>query len=77
MGCYDVVEVLCPKCGQEHWLQSKGGPCFLHHYPLKACPEDILSDVNRHSPTHCACGAVFEVDIPSRKAVLLDPPQEE
>lgn len=61
MGCYDTVVVNCPKCGREHYLQSKGGECLLKEYTLKNCPVDVLSDVNRHAPFNCECGVVFDI----------------
>lgn len=66
---YDVVLVNCPNCGKEHEFQSKGGNCSLEVYTLEKCPDDVLQDVNRHSPYVCECGEVFQVDIPRRAAV--------
>jgi RNase P subunit RPR2 len=61
MGCYDTVIVPCPKCGTEAEFQSKGGDCLLRVYSLADCPEDVLSDVNRHAPYTCEkCGTIFE-----------------
>lgn len=71
MGMYDVVLVECPKCGTENEFQSKGGDCLLMCYNLEDCPEDVLSDVNRHSPHYCDCGSFYEVDVENRKAVLV------
>ena len=71
MGMYDSVIVKCPKCGAEHEFQSKSGDCFLNVFTLENCPEDVLTDVNRHSPYICNCGASIEVDITSRKAVIV------
>ena len=62
MGCFDIVMVPCPKCGAESQFQSKGGGCSLSAYSLAECPEDVMSDVNRHAPNTCRkCGTVFEV----------------
>lgn len=62
MGCPDSVLVPCPKCGEGSWFQSKGGACLLRNFTLDECPDDVLSDVNRHAPNRCEkCGAVFEV----------------
>lgn len=62
MGCFDTVMVPCPKCGTEDQFQSKGGDCLLREYSLAECPDDVLSDVNRHAPNTCEkCGTVFEV----------------
>lgn len=71
MGMYDSVIVKCPKCGVEHEFQSKNGDCFLNVFMLENCPEDVLTDVNRHSPYICNCGASIEVDIINRKAVIV------
>lgn len=57
MGCYDNVLVHCPKCGKESWEQSKGGDCILNGYTLENCPDDVLSDVNRHAPFECSIEA--------------------
>ena len=68
---YDTVIVKCPKCGTEHEFQSKSGECFLGVYTLENCLDDVMVNVNRHSPYDCDCGAVFEVDISTRKAVFV------
>lgn len=68
---YDSVMVKCPKCGEENEFQSKSGECLLYVYTLENCPNDVLSDVNRHSPQKCfACGFNHEVDKKNRKAVI-------
>jgi len=69
MGMYDTVLVKCPKCGKEHEFQTKSGECFLDVYTLKDCPDDVILNINRHSPCACICGEVFQVDITTRKAV--------
>lgn len=66
---YDIVLVNCPNCGQEHEFQSKGGDCSLGVYTLRDCPDDVLQDVNRHSPHTCDCGEVFSVNLFPRKVV--------
>lgn len=64
MGMYDTVIVPCPKCGEESEFQSKGGDCILAEYTLQNCPQDVLSDVNRHSPNTCdRCGTQFMVGL--------------
>ena len=65
MGMYDSVIVKCPKCGAEHELQSKSGDCYLNIFTLENCPDDVMANVNRHSPYKCDCGISIEVDIPS------------
>jgi hypothetical protein len=72
MGMYDTVMVKCPSCGKKNEFQSKGGDCLLSVYTLKICPDDVLSDVNRHAPYECRCGVSFMIDIPNRKAVVAD-----
>jgi hypothetical protein len=69
---YDSVWVECPKCGQANEFQSKGGDCLLNNYNLQKCPDDVMSDINRHSPYRCECGAVYEVDINNRMPVLIN-----
>ncbi len=71
MGMYDTVIVNCPKCGAENDFQTKSGECILAEYTLENCPDDVMVDVNRHSPCQCDCGASFEVDVKTRKAVLV------
>jgi len=73
MGMYDSVWVKCPKCSKEYEFQSKSGDCVLDNFNLEECPENVLKDVNRHSPCECECGTMFRVDIPNRKAVLDSP----
>ena len=70
MGMYDSVWVKCPKCDTENEFQSKSGDCSLEHYTLENCPEDVLANVNRHSPCNCECGAIYSVDISIRKPIL-------
>jgi RNase P subunit RPR2 len=72
MGMYDSVMVSCPKCGKEHEFQSKSGDCLLEVYTLENCPDDVMANVNRHSPCKCDCGTLFQVDIATRKAVVVD-----
>lgn len=67
---YDSVMVNCPKCGQENEFQSKSGECLLYVYTLYNCPNDVMSNVNRHSPCKCECGFEYEVDVKNRKAVI-------
>jgi hypothetical protein len=71
MGMYDSVWVKCPKCEKENEFQTKSGDCLLQNYTLENCPVDTLTNVNRHSPCNCGCGAIYEVDIKQRKAVLV------
>ena len=57
MGLYDSVMVKCPKCGEEkNEFQSKSGECLLDVYTLENCPNDVMVNVNRHSPCKCNCG---------------------
>ena len=67
---YDSVMVKCPKCGKENEFQSKSGECLLDVYTLENCPNDVMVNVNRHSPCKCNCGFNYEVDIENRKAVM-------
>ena len=70
MGLYDIVMVKCPNCGTKEEFQSKSGDCFLDVYELENCPDDVLWDVNRHSPYECSdCGILFQVDLKARKSV--------
>ena len=71
MGLYDSVWVECPNCGKENEFQSKSGECNLFDYTLENCPDNVLEDVNRHSPYYCECCALYEVDIAKRKPFLL------
>jgi phage FluMu protein Com len=69
MEMYDTVIVNCPKCGAVHEFQSKSGECNLETYTLKNCPDDVIENVNRHSPSDCLCGISIKINIPKRKAV--------
>ena len=71
MGMYDSVIVKCPKCMAEHEFQSKSGDCLLNVFTLEDCPDDVIVNANRHSPYKCDCGVSIEVDISSRKAVIV------
>ncbi len=69
MGMFDTVMVPCPECGTKAEFQSKSGDCILQEVELEDCPDDILANVNRHSPCACDCGTVFEVDVNTRKSI--------
>jgi len=71
MGMYDSIIVKCPRCGVKHEFQSKSGKCTLGVYSLKNCPNDVLTDANRHSPYECKCGSFLSIDIPN-KSVLTE-----
>lgn len=66
MGMFDSVYVPCPNCGEEKEFQSKSGDCFLNVFTLEDCPDDVFSNINRHSPHKCSCGIFFEVEEKSR-----------
>ncbi len=63
MGMFDTVYVPCPSCDEPLAFQSKGGACILAEYTLGNAPADVLSDVNRHSPMKCKCGALVRVEL--------------
>lgn len=69
MGMFDSVWVKCPQCSEVNEFQSKSGDCFLNQYTLEDCPEEVLWDINRHAPTRCECGCLYQVSIPDRKVV--------
>lgn len=74
MGMYDTVYANCPKCGEPNGFQSKSGECLLQAFSLDECPDNVLSDVNRHNPSHCEaddCDAMLSVDIENRKVIQL------
>jgi hypothetical protein len=73
MGTYDSIIVNCPNCGKQHLFQSKGGECLLRVFALEDCPDDVMSNVNRHSPYECSCGVLIEVDRNYRKTVIVKP----
>ena len=62
--------VTCPKCGERHEFQSKSGDCNLEVYELHDCPDDVLFNVNRHSPYECDCGSSLSVDVNTRSVVV-------
>ena len=64
MGMFDTVNVPCPKCGTFNEFQSKGGDCLLSTYTLENAPNDVLLDVNRHSPVTCRnCKTKYKVEL--------------
>lgn len=64
MGVYDTVMVPCPQCGTREEFQSKSGRCMLETFSLDDAPDEVLLDVNRHSPIVCTkCSARFGVEI--------------
>jgi hypothetical protein len=63
MGMYDTVMVPCPTCGDRAEFQSKSGACNLATYTIDNAPDNVLLDVNRHSPHRCTCGTSFGVEI--------------
>lgn len=68
---YDVVLVPCPNCGTEESFQSKSGECLLETYNLENCPQDVLRDVNRHSPYTCEkCNTKFMVGLKEVKIFI-------
>ena len=70
MGCPDSVYVPCLKCGETSEFQSKSGPNCCYIFELEDCPEDVLMDINRHSPNTCLkCGTKFEVKLHTKMVV--------
>lgn len=70
MGVYDTVLVKCPSCGAEMQFQTKSGPCTLGEYLLHTAPEDVMNDVNRHSPMEChGCNRFWEI---KRKYAIVE-----
>ena len=69
---FDSVWVNCPICKKINEFQTKSGECILNNYSLKNCPKIVLEDINRHSPYHCECGAIYEINIKYRKTRLLN-----
>ena len=64
MGMYDTVTVPCPTCGERGEFQSKSGECKLETYTLDEAPDDVLLDINRHSPLRCyKCGTLYSVEV--------------
>jgi len=73
MGCPDDVLVPCPKCGKIERFQSKGSfDQSCRTFKLKNCPEDVFSDINRHSPYKCwKCKTKFYVSEKTRKSKIF------
>ena len=62
MGFFDSVMVPCPKCGVRSEFQTKSGDCNMDIFEYPDVPEDVLWDVNRHSPNTCLkCGTKFQI----------------
>lgn len=69
MGMFDTVMVPCPTCGEQAEFQSKGGKCLLETFTLEEAPDDVLLDVNRHSPVRCSkCKTQFGVAVEGQLA---------
>lgn len=76
MGLFDVVLVSCPTCNSPIEFQSKGAPeheRLLRRFTLDLAPEDVLSNVNRHSPHQCSCGEWVAVNEQTRQAEVVEP----
>ena len=71
MGMFDTVWVNCPKCNEENGFQSKSGDCILANYTLDDCPDDVLQNINRHSPMECDCGCKYEIDIINKTIIEI------
>ncbi len=68
MGMFDTVMVPCPTCGTRGEFQSKSGDCRLDTYLLEDAPDDVLLDVNRHSPMRChTCGTLYTVEVEGQR----------
>lgn len=74
MGMFDSVIAKC-ECGERLEFQSKSGPCECSIYELGHAPDDVMVDVNRHSPQHCVCGNWLRIDIDACKVVIVVPPE--
>ena len=75
MGCFETIEVPCPKCGEIEYAQSKSGPCVMACFKLSNVPVDVLQGINRHAPFACAkCGALFHVEFSIAPLALVSPP---
>ena len=72
MGVYDTVWVKCPKCGEENGFQSKSGDCSLRDFDLDNCPEDVMYNINRHSPMECDCGCKYQVNENTREVIIVN-----
>ena len=70
MGCYDTVAARCPECGVEVFFQSKGGECLFREFDLSNAPEDVLSNVNRHSPVKCRNGHYCEIAFEEKTIII-------
>lgn len=78
MGLFDRVIINCPNCNEIIDFQSKGGECLLTEYSLENVPDDVLSNVNRHSPESCHCGKWLYIDEKEKKVKVWEkePPPE-
>ncbi len=65
MGCFDSVNVPCPRCGHVNVLQNKAGPCLLNTYSLWNAPLDILADLadTRELCEKCEGAYTFHVQL--------------
>lgn len=59
---YDIVVILCPRCGHPKTVQSTSGQCLMTSYPLELAPEDVLIDVIAFGKMDCeSCRLWFMV----------------
>jgi hypothetical protein len=73
MGLFDTIWVKCPKCNEDIGFQSKSGDCSMEDYMLEDCPEDVLSDANRHSPEKCwNCETLLQINIDDRAVEIVN-----
>lgn len=62
MGCFDYVDIPCPKCGRNVDTQSKAGPCDFETYTLSDMHPSIAADLSDRSLT-CKCGATIRFHV--------------
>jgi transcription elongation factor Elf1 len=73
MGKYDSVWIMCPKCNHENEFQSKSGDCDLTHYSIENAPDNVLININRHSPIECdECGCKYKLEITTKSTIVVE-----
>lgn len=69
MGLFDTIEVKCEICKENMYFQSKTGDKMLKNYLIENAPIELLYGVYHN--TTCKCGNIFELDINTKKPILL------
>jgi hypothetical protein len=71
MGCFDSVNIHCPKCDELIEVQSKAGKCLLDMYSSGEVPLVIAADIEGREYTCQSCGCQFKLVLNVPKTVQI------